>query len=157
MSARILVVDDLETNIKLLEVKLTNQYYEVFTARNGLEALEVLGREKIDIILLDVMMPQMDGFETCRRIKANPKTAYIPVIMVTALSDVENRVNGLNAGADDFITKPIVDVALLARIRSYDRLKSLIDEIRDKGEDGVQFIENRNDSNLITGATILLI
>ena len=157
MSARILVVDDLETNIKLLEVKLTNQYYEVFTARNGLEALEVLGREKIDIILLDVMMPQMDGFETCRRIKANPKTAYIPVIMVTALSDVENRVNGLNAGADDFITKPIVDVALLARIRSYDRLKSLIDEIRDKGEDGVQFIENRNDSNLITGATILLL
>ena len=157
MSARILVVDDLETNIKLLEVKLTNQYYEVFTARNGLEALEVLEREKIDIILLDVMMPQMDGFETCRRIKANPKTAYIPVIMVTALSDVENRVNGLNAGADDFITKPIVDVALLARIRSYDRLKSLIDEIRDKGEDGVQFIENRNDSNLITGATILLL
>ncbi len=157
MSARILVVDDLETNIKLLEVKLTNQYYEVFTARNGLEALEVLNHEKIDIILLDVMMPQMDGFETCRRIKANPKTAHIPVIMVTALSDIENRVHGLNAGADDFITKPIVDVALLARIRSYSRLKSLIDEIRDKGEDGIQFVESRNESNLIEGANILLV
>ena len=157
MSARILVVDDLEANIKLLEAKLHNQYYQVFTARNGLEALEMLKKEAIDIILLDVMMPQMNGFETCARIKANPKTAAIPVIMVTALNSVDDLVNGLNAGADDFITKPIVDIALFARIRSLVRVKALIDEIQGQGEAGIKFIANKNDASLIESAQILLV
>ena len=159
MSARILVVDDLEPNIKLLEVKLTNQYYEVLTAKNGLEAIEILTTREIDIILLDVMMPGMDGFEVCRRIRENPKTAHIPVVMVTALGDVEDRIRGLNAGADDFISKPIVDIALFARIRSLVRLKALIDEIRNEGEAGIQFVVSRNEEqhNLIELANILLV
>lgn len=157
MSAKILIVDDLESNIKLLEAKLTNNYYEVFTASNGFDALKILDYETIDIILLDVMMPEIDGFQICRRIKANPKTSNIPVIMVTALSGLEDRIKGLNAGADDFITKPIVDVSLFARIRSYTRLKSLIDEIYKKGEDGIQFIESHNEYDCLKDANVLLI
>ena len=117
MSAHILVVDDLLPNIRLLQAKLEKEYYTVSTAESGSEALEMMKMELPDLILLDVMMPEMDGFEVCRRLKSNVKTADIPVVMVTALSDVEDRVEGLNAGADDFITKPINDHALFARIR----------------------------------------
>jgi two-component system cell cycle response regulator len=154
MSARILVVDDLEPNIKLLEVKLSQYYYEVLTARNGLEALKILEQESVDVVLLDVMMPQMDGFETCARIKNNPKTAHIPVIMVTALSGAEDRLQGLQAGADDFLNKPIVDVALFARIRSLVRLKELTDEVSSYGDLGITLIQS---PNLIRSANILLI
>ncbi len=129
MTANILVVDDLEPNIKLLEAKLLNEYYTVFTASSGGKALEILDNNKIDIVLLDVMMPQMSGFETCLKIKANPKTAYIPVVMVTALTDIEDRVQGLEAGADEFLSKPINDIALFTRIKSLTRMKAAMDEL----------------------------
>src|ERR1700744_4330325 len=112
MSARILVVDDNPLHVKLLAAKLTHDDYVVATASTGAEALAMIESEKPDIILLDVQMPELDGFETCRQIKANPNSAHIPVIMVTALSDVQDRVKGLEAGADDFLTKPINDTAL---------------------------------------------
>lgn len=130
MSARILVTDDNPLNVKLLSAKLAREYYTVVTAENGLQAVEKAATDKPDLILLDVMMPEMDGFEACRQIKANPATQGIPVVMVTALSDVQDRVRGLDAGADDFLTKPINDIALMARVRSCLRLKSLMDEWR---------------------------
>lgn len=130
MSARILVVDDILPNVKLLEAKLTNEYYDVITAQSGAEALDKIKSDSPDIVLLDVMMPEMDGFECCRLIKGNPDTAHIPVVMVTALTDVSDRVNGLEAGADDFLTKPVNDTALLARVRSLVRLKMTVDEWR---------------------------
>jgi two-component system cell cycle response regulator len=130
MTARILVVDDIRTNIKVLEAKLTSEYYEVIAASNGPEALESAVSQKPDLILLDVMMPGMDGFEVCRRLKANPDTAHVPVIMVTALGDPEDRVQGLSAGADDFLTKPVDDTAMFARVRSLLRVKLMLDELR---------------------------
>lgn len=128
MSARVLIVDDLPTNLKVLEAKLLAEYFDVLTAGGGQEALDIAAKELPDIVLLDVMMPEMDGFEACRRLKAEPKTAHIPVVMVTALSDIHDRVTGLEAGADDFLTKPVDDIALLARIKSLVRLKMVIDE-----------------------------
>ena len=130
MSARVLVVDDIPVNVKLLEAKLLVEYYEVVTAKDGPTALDVVKRESPDIVLLDVMMPGMDGYEVCGRIKNDPETAHIPVVMVTALSEVSDRVRGLEAGADDFLTKPVNDVALFARIRSLVRLKRASDEWR---------------------------
>ena len=130
MSARILVVDDNPLNQKLLAAKLTHEYYIVSLANDGIDALEKIEKEKPDLILLDVMMPRMDGFEACKRIKGNSDTSHIPVVIVTALSDVADRVKGLEAGADDFLTKPINDVALMARVRSLLRLKMIMDEWR---------------------------
>ena len=130
MTARVLVVDDLAPNVKLLEARLTSEYFEVLTASSGAEALRVSSESPPDIILLDVMMPGMDGFECCRRLKADARTRHIPVVMVTALSESEDRVRGLEVGADDFLTKPVNDVALYARIRSLVRLKMLADEWR---------------------------
>jgi len=130
MTARVLVVDDIPANVKLLEAKLGAEYFEVVTAGSGPEALSVIEAEKPDIVLLDVMMPGMDGFEVCRRIKSNPASAHVPVVMVTALDQVSDRVQGLEAGADDFLTKPVNDVALFARVRSLVRLKTMVDELR---------------------------
>jgi len=130
MSARVLVVDDVEINIKLLEAKLASEYFHVLTAGDGVEALEQARRERPDIVLLDIMMPLMDGFEVCRRLKADPATSDIPVVMITALSDSANRVRGLESGADDFLTKPVSDIALFARVRSLVRLKRMTDEWR---------------------------
>jgi two-component system, cell cycle response regulator len=130
MSARILVVDDIFPNVKLLEAKLMSEYYEVITATSGAEALEKVESEKPDIILLDVMMPGIDGFEVCSRIKNNPLQAHIPIVMVTALTDVADKVRGLEAGADDFLSKPINDIALMSRVRSLIRLKMALDEWR---------------------------
>jgi two-component system, cell cycle response regulator len=130
MSARVLVVDDVEVNVRLLEAKLSSEYFTVITAANGPRALELAQSERPDIVLLDVMMPEMDGFEVCRRLKADPHTAEIPVVMVTALSEVADRVRGLQAGADDFLTKPVNDVALFARVRSLVRLKRMTEEWR---------------------------
>lgn len=130
MSARVLVVDDIMPNVKLLEAKLSSEYYEVITAFNGPEALEKVERDSPDIVLLDVMMPGMDGFEVCSRIKQNPKLSHIPVVMVTALTDTQDKVRGLEAGADDFLSKPINDTALMARVRSLVRLKMTMDEWR---------------------------
>jgi two-component system cell cycle response regulator len=129
MSARILIVDDLAPNLHLLEVKLTAQYYDVVSAMSGEEALKIAAREKIDIILLDAMMPGLNGFETCKRLKNNPATWHIPVIMVTALEETSDRIRGLNAGADDFISKPINDLNLFARVKSLIRLKMVTDQL----------------------------
>jgi two-component system cell cycle response regulator len=130
MTARILVVDDIPANVKLLEAWLSAEYFDVLTAASGPEALAICQEGSCDIVLLDVMMPGMDGFEVCRRIKQNPKTAHIPVVMVTALDQPSDRVAGLDAGADDFLTKPVDDAALFARVRSLVRLKMMTDELR---------------------------
>ena len=129
MSARILVVDDLAPNLHLFQVKLAAEYYDVLTARSGLEALEVAAKEPLDLILMDAMMPGMNGFDACRRLKANPETWHIPVIMVTALEETKDRIRGLEAGADDFITKPIDDFNLLTRVKSLLRLKMVTDQL----------------------------
>ena len=129
MTARVLVVDDIIANVKLLEARLTAEYFEVLTAYNGPDALLLCERERADVVLLDVMMPGMDGFEVCRRIKANPKTQHVPVIMVTALDTPSDKVQGLEAGADDFLTKPVDDIALITRVKNLARLKMLNDEM----------------------------
>jgi two-component system, cell cycle response regulator len=134
MSGRVLVVDDIEINVKLLEAKLSSEYFEVLTAHSGRSALQIADAELPDVILLDVMMPRMDGFEVCRRLKANPRTADLPVVMVTALSDAANRLHGLEAGADDFLTKPVSDIALFARVRSLVRLRRITEEWRLRDE-----------------------
>jgi two-component system, cell cycle response regulator len=130
MTARILVVDDVPANVKLMEARLSAEYFDVITALSGQEALAMCERAQCDIVLLDVMMPDMDGFEVCRRLKANPSTHHLPVIMVTALDQASDRVKGLEAGADDFLTKPVSDVVLIARVRSLVRLKMMTDELR---------------------------
>jgi two-component system cell cycle response regulator len=128
MTARVLIVDDIPANLRLLEAKLTAEYFAVQSALSGPEALDKAAADPPDIVLLDVMMPEMDGFEVCRRLKTDPRTAPIPVVMVTALSDTEDRVRGLEAGADDFLTKPVNDLTLFARVRSLVRLKMAMDE-----------------------------
>ncbi len=130
MTARVLVVDDVPANIKLLETRLNAEYFDVITATNGPEAIAICERGLCDIALLDVMMPGMDGFEVCARLKADIRTAHIPVVMVTALDQPADRVRGLEAGADDFLTKPVNEVALIARVRSLSRLKVVLDELR---------------------------
>ncbi len=134
MTARILVVDDIPANVKLLEARLSAEYFEVLTATSGLQALELVERHMPDIVLLDVMMPGMDGFEVCRRIKADQRSQHLPVVMVTALDQVSDRVKGLEAGADDFLTKPVSDIALITRVKSLVRLKMLTDELRIRAE-----------------------
>jgi two-component system cell cycle response regulator len=130
MTARVLVVDDVPANVKLLEARLSAEYFDVITAYSGAEALAVCQRAECDIVLLDVMMPDMDGFEVCRRLKSNPATHHIPVVMVTALDQPSDRVKGLEAGADDFLTKPVTDMQLMSRVRSLARLKMVTDELR---------------------------
>ncbi|WOI52747.1 PleD family two-component system response regulator [Parvularcula sp. LCG005] len=130
MTARVLVVDDLAPNVKLLEAKLRAEYFEVLTSLSGEEALEIAASQQPDIVLLDVMMPGLDGFEVCRRLKEDPITCHIPVVMVTALDQQSDRLAGLKAGADDFLTKPVQDVAMFARVRSLTRLKQMTDELR---------------------------
>lgn len=130
MSARILVVDDQPANVRLLEARLQAEYFDVCTASDGFQAIEVARAEQPDLILLDVMMPRMDGYETCSRLKADRHTRHIPVVMVTALDQREDRIRGLESGAEDFLTKPIDDVALFARVRSLLRLKTVLDELR---------------------------
>ena len=130
MTARILVVDDVPANVKLLEVRLLAEYFEVLTATSGPQAIEICENDKVDVVLLDVMMPDMDGFEVCRILKGDPATAHIPVIMITALDQVSDRVRGLEAGADDFLTKPVKDLQLMTRGKSLVRLKMLTDELR---------------------------
>src|ERR1700712_3215208 len=132
MVARILVVDDIEANVRLLEAKLSAEYYDVMTAYDGPTALAVAAAESPDIILLDVMMPGMDGFEVCRRLKDDPLTRHIPVVLVTALDGRQDRINGLEAGADEFLNKPIDDVMLFKRVRPVTRLKMVIDELRQR-------------------------
>ena len=118
----------------LLEARLLAEYYQTATARDGFEALAVAAEWQPDLILLDVMMPGMDGFECCRRLKANTGTRHIPIVMVTALGQPSERLQGLEAGADDFLTKPVESETLMARVRSLVRLKRLLDEWHARGE-----------------------
>ena len=161
MSARILVVDDVPANVKLLEARLSAEYFDVLTASNGAEALDICARAECDIILLDVMMPDMDGFEVCRRLKSNPATHFIPVVMITALDSPADRVRGLEAGADDFLTKPVSDIVLIARVRSLTRLKMMTDELRMRAitslEIGVQAPERSAVADTGKGGRILLV
>ncbi len=129
MTARILVVDDVLPNVRFLEARLSAEYFDVRTAGDGAEALRLCARTGFDVILLDVMMPGMDGFEVCRRLKADPATAHVPVMLVTALDQAADRVRGLEAGADDFLTKPVDELSLMARVRSLARLKQVVDEL----------------------------
>ncbi|WP_440657487.1 PleD family two-component system response regulator [Ensifer adhaerens] len=130
MTARILVVDDVPAHVKLLEARLLAEYFDVLTASDGYAALALCEKTPIDLVLLDIMMPGLDGFEVCERLKANPKTAHIPVVMVTALDQPSDRVRGLKAGADDFLTKPVNDLQLMSRVKSLVRLKNVSDELR---------------------------
>ncbi len=130
MSGRVLVVDDVATNRLLLRAKLSSAYYDVIVAENGAQALEMARSEQPDMIMLDVMMPDMDGFTVCSILKGCEQTAHIPVIMVTALDTPEERVRGLEAGADDFLSKPFNDLALFARVKNLMRMKMMFDELR---------------------------
>ena len=129
MTARVLVVDDILANVKLLEARLQAEYFEVIAAHSGQHALDILARESIDVVLLDVMMPGMDGFEVCRRIKTSQSTHHIPVVMVTALDEPSDKIQGLECGADDFLSKPVDDIALVTRVKNLARLKMLNDEM----------------------------
>ncbi|MDV3250614.1 PleD family two-component system response regulator [Devosia sp. BK] len=161
MTARVLIVDDIPTNVRLLEARLTAEYFEVLTASSGAQALEICETAEIDIVLLDVMMPVMDGFEVCRRLKSNPKTHHVPVLMITALDQPSDRVKGLEAGADDFLTKPVDDTQLMARVKSLSRLKSLTDELRARAMTGQQIaIEDAlraMDTISASGGSVLII
>ncbi|MCW0979659.1 PleD family two-component system response regulator [Agrobacterium sp. BT-220-3] len=159
MTARVLVVDDIPANVKLLEARLLAEYFDVVTAEDGFKALAICDDEQVDIILLDIMMPGMDGFEVCERLKANPKTAHIPVVMVTALDQPSDRVRGLKAGADDFLTKPVNDLQLIARVKSLVRLKAVSDELRMRAETARQIgIEEmlRSDGLMQTPGRVLV-
>ena len=132
MTARVLIVDDLLPNVKLLEARLSAEYFEVQSAANGPQALAICAQGQIDVVLLDVMMPGMDGFEVCRRIKADPAMAHLPVVMVTSLDQHADRLRGLEAGADDFLGKPIDEIAVIARVKSLARMKVSMDELRNR-------------------------
>ncbi len=161
MTAQILVVDDVPANIKLLEAKLNSEYYDVITAKDGFEAIAKTKEHKPDLILLDVMMPGMDGFEACQKIKADAEVSHIPVVMVTALSEKSDRLKGLEAGADDFLTKPINDIALFARVKSLVRIKQLLDEVRLRDKTSFEMGIEPQASNAfisdVSGANILLV
>ena len=132
MTARVLIVDDIPANVRLLQAKLEADYYDVITAGNGEAGIETAIEEQPDIILLDVMMPGVDGYEVCRQLKHHPETRHIPIILLTALDGREDRLSGLEAGADDFLTKPVDDIILMARLKALVRLKQMVDDLRQR-------------------------
>lgn len=151
MTAKVLIVDDIDFNVKLLETKLKQEYYQTFTAFDGRQAIETAKQVDPDIILMDIMMPIMNGFDATKEIKNDPELSHIPIIMVTALNAQEDRVKGLEMGADDFLTKPINDHALMSRLKSLVRLKTMNDELklRDKNqqlspENAMELMQKRN-------------
>ncbi len=160
MSGRVLVVDDVATNRLLLRAKLSSAYYDVVVAENGTQALEMARGEQPDMIMLDVMMPDMDGFTVCQILKSSEETAHIPVIMVTALDTPEERIRGLEVGADDFLSKPFNDLALFARVRNLMRMKMMFDELRLRDltsrELGLTDFINEHDVDPEMGGPILL-
>ena len=159
MTARILIVDDVPANTRLLEAKLSAEYFQVASARDGFEAIRKARSWQPDLVLLDVMMPGMDGFECCRVLKEDPSTLHIPIVMVTALGESAERLRGLEAGADDFLTKPVEYETLIARVRSLVRLKRLLDEWRAR-VDTAQVLGlggQRTSSPSVAGARALVI
>ena len=161
MTARVLVVDDVPANVKLMEARLSAEYFDVITAMSGQEALTICERAECDLVLLDVMMPDMDGFEVCRRLKTNPATHHIPVVMVTALDQPSDRVRGLESGADDFLSKPTPELALIARVRSLARLKMVTDELRMRAvtsrEIGIESPEREAVADTGRGGRVLIV
>ncbi|MEM1104850.1 MAG: PleD family two-component system response regulator [Pseudomonadota bacterium] len=157
MSARILVADDVDANRRVLKGKLEANFHVVLEAVNGVEAVEIARREKPEIILLDVMMPEMDGYEACRILKSDPATAYIPVVMVTALTDSEDRIRGLKAGAEDFITKPVDDFQLNSRIEALTRYVAVAQELRQRqaGSPQAAMLDDRESEEL--GRTVRIL
>lgn len=132
--AKILIVDDEERNRKLLGVILSNYGYAFETAKNGIEALEKTQSYKPDLILLDIMMPEMDGYETCRRLRENPETQYIPIVMATALEGQDSKIRGLEAGANDFLTKPVDKAEVIIRVKNLLRIKEFEDFLKRHNE-----------------------
>jgi two-component system, cell cycle response regulator len=150
---KILIVDDHEDNIELLRARLEARGYEVHGANDGYAALEAVERVRPDLILLDVMMPKMDGIEVVRRLKANPNLPFIPVIMQTALDSTENKVEGLDAGADDYITKPINFAELEARVNAQLRIKKLETQLKDRENDLSDLNEKLRKISMTDGLT----
>jgi class 3 adenylate cyclase len=130
VSGRILVVDDQRANVEVLAGVLTARGYEVLTATDGEAALEQVRQGNPDLVVSDILMPQMDGYELCRRLRSEPVTTLLPVILVTSLDPLQERVNGIDAGADDFLSKPVNWDELFARVRSLLRIKRLQDEVK---------------------------
>jgi putative two-component system response regulator len=126
---KVLVVDDVSANVELLKTLLTREGYEVVTASDGEQALEIVAREHPDLVLLDVLMPKLGGYEACERLKQNKSTRLTPVVLITALHERESKIQGINAGADDFLTKPVNIHELKARVRSLVRLKRYTDDL----------------------------
>ncbi|MEO0881708.1 MAG: PleD family two-component system response regulator [Pseudomonadota bacterium] len=158
MSARILVVDDILANRRLLQAKLEARYYDVLMASGGQEAIELARQHRPDVILMDVMMPGMDGYEATRQLKTDPLTSHIPVVMVTALSQQEHRLQGLEAGADDFIIKPFDDFGLLSRINALSRYNAVASELRQREAGaGLQYSEIAKDSPEMAGPPRVII
>ncbi|OHB58699.1 MAG: two-component system response regulator [Planctomycetes bacterium RBG_13_44_8b] len=125
----VLVVDDDEPSLELLQAYLEDVDCEIIPAKDGLEALKILGRKPPDLVLLDVMMPKMSGFEVCKRIKNDPKTSDVPVIMVTALNEFGDIERGIDSGTDDFISKPVNKLELVTRVKTMLKLKHLSDKL----------------------------
>ncbi len=159
MSARVLVVDDILANRRLMKAKLEAGYYSVLLAENGPDAITMAIEQSPQIILLDVMMPGMDGYEVCRRLKSDNRTRHIPVVMLTALSDTEDRIRGLEAGADDFLSKPVDDFALMARLEALTRYNLVAQELRQREATSQQgtSLTNKEQRELDRAANILVI
>ena len=141
MTGRILVVDDVATNRIVMKVKLASACYAVDQADCGAAALIAARQTQPDLILLDVVMPDMSGLDVCRQLKTDPDTADIPIILITAVADRDNKMAGLEAGADDFLTKPVDEVTLLARVRSLLRARDTARELRKRGASALGFAE----------------
>jgi len=133
--ARILIADDTPANVRMLETRLRHEGYDVVVARDGAEALEVARATRPDLILLDIMMPKVDGIQVCRRLKGDPEFPFTPIIMVTAMSETSDLVRGFEAGGDDYLNKPVDHQALSARVRSMLRIKALHDTVQTQAEE----------------------
>jgi two-component system cell cycle response regulator len=159
MSARVLVVDDIEQNRKLLSDKLKNEYFHVITAVDGEDGVEKALAEEPDVILMDIMMPKLNGIDACRKLKNDPRTEHIPIVLVTALNEREDRLRGLGAGADDFLTKPVSDLHLLSRVRALTKYKMVADELRKREASGKRMgaVDIANSGRATEPARILVV